>query len=67
VGDANGTVYLWDVAARRIAATIRSPISGAGWGGLAFSPDGKTLAAFPGGGNQVYLYKITYTSGSPGR
>jgi hypothetical protein len=37
-----------------------------GWGGLAFSPDGKTLAAFPGG-NQVYLYKITYTSGSPAR
>jgi serine/threonine-protein kinase len=61
IGDANGTIYLWDVAARQIAATIRSPISGAGWGGLAFSPDGKTLAAFPGGGTKVYLYKISYT------
>jgi serine/threonine protein kinase len=65
VGDANGTIYLWDLAAKRIAATIRSPISGTGWGGLAFSPDGKTLAAFPGGGTQVYLYAITYTSGPP--
>ena len=66
VGDANGTIYLWDVPAERIAATIRCPISGTGWGGLAFSPDGKTLAAFPGGGTQVYLYEITYTSRPPG-
>ncbi len=67
VGDANGTIYLWDVAAKQVAATIRSQVSGTGWGGLAFSPDGKTLAAFPGGGARVYLYKITYASGQPAR
>jgi serine/threonine-protein kinase len=61
IGDANGTIYLWDVPAKRIAATISVPISGTNWGGLAFSPDGKTLAAFPDGGTEVYLYEISYS------
>ncbi len=61
VGDGNGTIYLWDMAAERIAATIGCPISGTDWGGLAFSPDGKTLAAFAGGGTEIYLYKISYS------
>jgi serine/threonine-protein kinase len=61
VGDAGGVIYLWDVPARRIAATINCPISGDNWGGLVFSPDGKTLAAFGNGGTEVLLYKVAYT------
>jgi len=61
VADANGTIYLWDVAARRIAGTIRTEITGTNWGGLEFSPDGKTLAVFASGGAEVTLYKISYT------
>jgi WD40 repeat protein len=60
-GDLNGTIYLWDVPAGRIAATINSPIQGYNWGSLVFSPDGKTLAAVAGGGTRIFLYRISYT------
>jgi serine/threonine-protein kinase len=60
VADANGTIYLWDMAARRIAGTIRTQVTGTGWGGLEFSPDGKTLAVFASGGTVVTLYAVSY-------
>jgi WD40 repeat protein len=60
VADANGTIYLWDLAARRIAGTIRTQVTGTDWGGLEFSPDGKTLAVFASGGTEVTLYAISY-------
>jgi serine/threonine-protein kinase len=65
VADADGTIYLWDVAHRRIAGTIRTQITGTDWGGLEFSPDGKTLAVFTSGGAKVTLYKISYTEPAP--
>jgi hypothetical protein len=45
--------------ASRKETTIPSLITS--WGGLAFSPDGKTLAAFGFQGSTVYLYRINYS------
>jgi WD40 repeat protein len=60
VGDASGTIYLWSTATWHITGQIKCPITS--WGGLVFSPNGKTLAAYadPYSGNLVYLYSINY-------
>jgi WD40 repeat protein len=58
-GDANGSIYLWDLASRQ-EAHISSAIMS--WGGLEFSPDGRTLAAFSCTDAKIYLYSITYAA-----
>ncbi len=55
VGDSNGNIYLWDLATRQPVA-VPSPITK--WGGLAFSPNGKILAAFSFEDNKIYVYSI---------
>ena len=45
VGDQDKNAYLWDLATRRIVATLTSPVGSAAVSSVAFSPDGKTLAA----------------------
>ena len=61
IGDENGDLYLVDVATGQ--ETVADSSIG-GWTELAFSPDGKTLAALvalPGGGNNtIQLYRIGY-------
>jgi sugar lactone lactonase YvrE len=55
VADADGKIYLWDLATSRqqyIATQVTH------WGGLAFSPDGKTLAAFGYQDTRIYLYGL---------
>lgn len=54
VGDEDGTLYLWDLATRQ--ASYGDSYAG-GWTELAFSPDGKTLAAL-GTGSDIRLYRI---------
>jgi WD40 repeat protein len=60
VDDPNENIYLWDLATRRVAATV--PVSG-DCGGLcpvAFSPDGAMLAVgqSDGSGAHIYLWDV---------
>lgn len=61
VADADGYIYLWDLATGRVAATV--PVSS--YCGpvcpVAFSPDGATLAVgeTDGGGSHIYLWDIS--------
>ena len=59
VGDEDGNLYLWDLTTR--LGTSADWYSG-GWTDLAFSPDGKTLAAL-GTGGDIELYRIGYPAG----
>jgi WD40 repeat protein len=52
VAHTNDPVYIWNIATRRVVATI-TPAAGAS--GLAFSPDGKTLAICNG---NVLLWNV---------
>ena len=53
----NGTLVLWDVATRQ---PIGQPYTGEryGFGGLTFSPDGKTLAYIYGNGDAITLWDV---------
>jgi Protein kinase domain/WD domain, G-beta repeat len=62
VGRANGSVYFWDPATGN-DLTVSLPAGSAGAvTSLAFSPDGKTLAAASDGGARVYLFNLKYTA-----
>jgi WD40 repeat protein len=60
--DGNGHIYLWDVATRHRIATLASPAAGPsgpgsgaqGW--VAFSPNGRTLAAGSASASAVYVW-----------
>jgi hypothetical protein len=60
VSDGNGTVYLWDLATRKITEALSSPGTSQNLIGVGFSPDGKVLASSGGGGNggQVDLWDV---------
>ena len=58
VGYGSDRVYLWTVVAGYDPLIIKVGITN--WGGLVFSPDGNTLAAYASGGTQVLLYTVTY-------
>jgi hypothetical protein len=64
-GDVNSGVFLWDVTARHLIATLRRPSSpGAtdyGVLSVAFSPSGTTLAAAVGNGS-TYLWDLATKS-----
>jgi hypothetical protein len=56
VGDADGKIYVWDLVTGR-ETYVSTPVTH--WGGLMFSPDGGTVAAYAQGGTKIYLYRIT--------
>jgi hypothetical protein len=53
----NGTVDLWDIAARKVTATLATPVR-ACCSALAFSPDGTTLTTADGQQGGTYLWQI---------
>ncbi len=57
--DEGGHAYLWNVATRALLAMLSIP-GGNAAGGVAFSPDGKTLAIAGGDGSQgaAYLWDV---------
>ncbi len=61
IGDADGRIYLWDMAAPGIRFLTSISCTVANWGGLVFSPDGQYLAAYGKNGNKVYLFKVSYS------
>jgi WD40 repeat protein len=59
VSATDGNIYLWDVAARRVTATLANPDAGncLSYGSsVAFSPDGTTLAGADECDEQTYLW-----------
>jgi WD40 repeat protein len=56
VADDDGNSYVWNVAARRLAATLTDPDSG-GVRQVAFSPGGRLLAAGDANGS-AYLWRV---------
>jgi WD40 repeat protein len=56
--DDNGRIRLWDIATRRIIATLTDPNRGEGIAGVAFSQDGRILAAADDGNGRIYLWNI---------
>jgi hypothetical protein len=59
VGDNNGKIHLWDLAAQT-DEVVSTPITGLG--GMAFSPNGRTLAIFGSYSSMIYLYDIRYST-----
>lgn len=60
VADADGQVYLWNLSTSR-PASVATPLSASGGvTALAFSPDGKILAAAGNQSAKVYLYTVRY-------
>jgi WD40 repeat protein len=59
VADVNGGIVLLDVATRQ-ALSIRSTVFGLD--GVAFSPDGTTLAAYGSGATTISLYRVKYAA-----
>jgi serine/threonine protein kinase/DNA-binding beta-propeller fold protein YncE len=59
VADHAGKIYLWNTTTHQ-ATAFSTPITN--WGGLTFSPDGKTLAAHTGFAKDLYLYRVNYTA-----
>jgi serine/threonine protein kinase len=56
--DYNGSVYLWNLAAHRLVATLPPPRPGSHWvNWVAFSPDGKLLASADADGH-AYLWNV---------
>lgn len=70
VADGTGHIYLWDLGARRITATLTDPGKNSNIGSIAFNRNGTILAATDNYGN-VYLWdlatrKISITLTEPG-
>ena len=68
--DYNGNIYLWDIATKKMTATLTDPGS-KGVDSVAYAPDGTTLAAADSNGN-IYLWDIatktiTATLTDPGK
>jgi Tol biopolymer transport system component/tRNA A-37 threonylcarbamoyl transferase component Bud32 len=57
VGDQDHSAYLWDLATRRIVATLTAPVGSASVSSVAFSPGGTTLAAGDGDGS-TFLWDL---------
>jgi WD40 repeat protein len=60
VTGSNGNIYLWDLATRRVTATVPAPKDCSQGCPIAFSPDGTTLAVGEAGGlgERIYLWDL---------
>jgi WD40 repeat protein len=61
VADANGNIYLWDLATRRVTTTVPASRVCEGGCAVAFSPDGAMLAVgeSDGMGERIYLWDLS--------